>query len=900
MSVDTVCPNRVAEITSNIQRLFESGDVVELRCLGPGKALSGFFNDWEALAYHALAAEDLGYACYFGLSPRNPKKCFPTNELEPGKTASVKDILRRRWFLVDVDPQRPGGVCSTNAEKKAATAVLKEAVHWLCKVQGWPAPLLADSGNGHHALFRVDLPPEDDRLVERCLSTLASKFSKKQAKIDTGVFDSARICRLYGTKNCKGESTPERPHRVSRLLGTNNAKPVPIEKLEAVALLALTTPVNSANSMDRVSNFGFDSQDRCAATMARMLNKDRDDDKPPIEDYEIPLYAKKWMNDQPLAVSGDGGDKQTFKVACGLIVGHGLSINEARPILEEYNENLSGAGEEPWTENELEHKLQYADRAAENDPDRVGWMLRQITGNKEGEQRGTQVQQLLKIIESQAELWHTPDDHLPFASVKMTDHTANLAVRGKAFEEWLGGAFYRATGTVANREALANAVQTASGLALFEGDQHPVFVRVAGHDGKIYLDLANKKWEVIEIDANGWRVITNPPVKFRRPGGTLPLETPVSGGTIDELRPFLNVTDEDFMLLVAWLLMVLSPDGDYPILILNGEQGSAKSTVCRLLRSLIDPNKAPLRRFAKTDDLLLAANNSQILAFDNLSRVKNDNSDLLCSIATGLGDAKRELYTDLNEIIIQVRRPVMINGITNVATRGDLLDRCLVVTLPSLADKQTGDEEEPAYPDEHYSARDVYEPQFKVVKPAILGALLDGAVHALANKHKVSGKRLPRMADFARWVMAGVGAFGWDQTTFRAAYANNRQASKGIAAEDSAIVPVLRRVLEDIGNWSGTATQLLDHLDRAASLNERTRGWWPKKPQNLSEELARLAPILRAEDIHIKIGRRPGGMRERFIDIRKLETGTTGPALSSRKNGKKTREKTAQKQEEGL
>ncbi|MFV1968854.1 MAG: hypothetical protein ACC628_25835, partial [Pirellulaceae bacterium] len=150
-----------------------------------------------------------------------------------------------------------------------------------------------------------------------------------------------------------------------------------------------------------------------------------------------------------MADSGEGGDKQTFKVACGLTVGHGLSIGEARPILEEYNEKLEAAGEEAWTEDELAHKLDYTERAAESDPERVGWMLRQKRANKDGEQHATQVQQLLSIIESQTELWHTPDDHQPFASVKMVDHTANLAVRGKGFEEWLGDAFYRATGTVA-------------------------------------------------------------------------------------------------------------------------------------------------------------------------------------------------------------------------------------------------------------------------------------------------------------------------------------------------------------------------------------------------------------------------------------------------------------------
>ena len=118
--------------------------------------------------------------------------------------------------------------------------------------------------------------------------------------------------------------------------------------------------------------------------------------------------------------------------------------------------------------------------------------------------------------------------------------------------------------------------------------------------------------------------------------------------------------------------------------------------------------------------------------------------------------------------------------------------------------------------------------------------------------------------------MAGVGAFGWKKPFFRVAYANNRLVAKGIAAEDSPIVPALRRFIDKEGDWRGRATRLLEQLNSISSGNERKQEFWPATPAHLSGELMRLAPVLRAEAIHITRGRRPGDQRERFIEIRRV------------------------------
>ena len=134
-------------------------------------------------------------------------------------TTSDADILRRRWLPIDIDPLRPSGVSSTDEEHGLALAKADEVARWIAGL-GFPEPVRADSGNGAHLLYRIDLPNDEaaTALVKSCLATLDALFSDERVTVDTANFNAARIWKLYGTVSRKGDNTPERPHRRSRIL----------------------------------------------------------------------------------------------------------------------------------------------------------------------------------------------------------------------------------------------------------------------------------------------------------------------------------------------------------------------------------------------------------------------------------------------------------------------------------------------------------------------------------------------------------------------------------------------------------------------------------------------------------------------------------------------------------
>jgi putative DNA primase/helicase len=173
-------------------------------------------------------------------------------------------------------------------------------------------------------------------------------------------------------------------------------------------------------------------------------------------------------------------------------------------------------------------------------------------------------------------------------------------------------------------------------------------VSVGQHEGKVFIDLGNPGWAAVKVTAAGWSINRNPPLKFLRSSSMRSLPEPERGGMIEELRGFLNVqSDGDFMLTIAWLVAALNARGPYPVLVLNGEQGTGKSVFSRMIRSLVDPSAASIRSVPKDDrDLVVSASNSLVLAFDNLSGVPGWFSDALSRLATQSGFATRMLHTN--------------------------------------------------------------------------------------------------------------------------------------------------------------------------------------------------------------------------------------------------------------
>lgn len=276
-----------------------------------------------------------------------------------------------------------------------------------------------------------------------------------------------------------------------------------------------------------------------------------------------------------------------------------------------------------------------------------------------------------------------------------------------------------------------------------------VSLRVAQDADEIVLDLGDARWRGVRISRDGWRVEAHGKTTFRRASTSLPLPEPTCGGDLRRLRQYVRCDDETWPLLAAWLVAALRPRGPYPILLLTGEQGASKTTTARMLRALVDPSILTVRSEPRdARDLMIAAKHSYVVALDNLSRVSSDVADALCCLSTGGGFAARALYSDSDEAAVAVSRPVILTAIEDIATRGDLLDRALIVRLRAI-------------PESERRAEDELWADFEAARPALVGALCDAASLALRRLEAVRSERheLTRMADFHLWSLAAELAF---------------------------------------------------------------------------------------------------------------------------------------------
>jgi hypothetical protein len=240
-------------IAQNLRLLLAERQVAELRILDASTkdyrnlhTVNGFFDSGHVDQFARAAAFYSGKAkgIYFTINPLKPdilnRRRNRIAKAEKGDCASDGNVLARRWLPIDADPVRDAKVSATDEEKAAALMTTHMIRDYLHAEFNWPDPVHIDSGNGYHLLYAIDLPPDDGGLVQRCLNALAQKFSTKEVKIDTSVFNPGRIWKIPGTLACKGDPSPDRPHRLAAILepdpGTDpQLVPVTKEQLEALA-----------------------------------------------------------------------------------------------------------------------------------------------------------------------------------------------------------------------------------------------------------------------------------------------------------------------------------------------------------------------------------------------------------------------------------------------------------------------------------------------------------------------------------------------------------------------------------------------------------------------------------------------------------------------------------------
>ena len=384
--------------------------------------------------------------------------------------------------------------------------------------------------------------------------------------------------------------------------------------------------------------------------------------------------------------------------------------------------------------------------------------------------------------------------------------------------------------------------------ARFEGHEEEVHLRVArAANDNIEIDLGGDDGQCVRVGPDGYEV-TSPTVKFIRPSGIGQLPNPEPGGNIGELWTVLNMADQSDQTLVAsWMVSAMKPEGPHAILILQGEQGSAKTTAMNTLRSLIDPFAAVKRSMPTSEkDLFIAADRNWAMSFDNLSFMKGNISDALCRIATGGSFATRELYTTFGEKVIEVSRPIILNGIDDIATRMDLLSRSILVTLPVI-------------PKSKRKTMLELDKALAVMAPRIFGVLLDALSCAIRNRDTVRLSGLPRLADFVQFASASESSFGFQPGAVAAAMEENQKdATANALALDTIGSALLEHIADSPENsWRGTASELYQLLTPEFKIPKT----WPVDAASFSKRLIRLFAALLDRGVEIDRIRVSGGER---------------------------------------
>ena len=473
---------------------------------------------------------------------------------------------------------------------------------------------------------------------------------------------------------------------------------------------------------------------------------------------------------------------------------------------------------------------------------------------------------LVRLALEHAVLFHDRSQE-PYALIEAGGHKETHRIGSRYFKRWLSKLYYEDANAKPERSPDESTLAPPSARCRATTAQSPTpkrsgtrcsnskasrcskgrstrFTSAIAQLGEyIYLDLGDEAWRGVEITRTGWKVIDAPPVRFIRPEGMLPLPEPVAGGELSKLREFLNVSDDDWPLVAGYEIGLTRPRGPYPVLELLGEQGSAKSSAGRFIRRVVDPYSPLDRGQPRSEhDLVIAASRQWVMSYDNLSWLPDWLSDAFARISTGGGFGARALYTDDEEKRFDAMRPIILNGIEDLASRGDLLDRAIIVNLQPIEDEARKEESE-------------LEAEFLEAWPKLLGAVLDGTVTALANVGDVKIDRLPRMADFTVWVVAAEPALGIEEGSFLDAYRGNREEAAAVALEASIVAVELRRFMQDRKSWGGIATDLLREVNNLVDEDVKALKEWPKTGRGLSGKLRRLAPGLRRSGIRLEFDR---------------------------------------------
>src|SRR5215204_4288899 len=446
---------------------------------------------------------------------------------------------------------------------------------------------------------------------------------------------------------------------------------------------------------------------------------------------------------------------------------------------------------------------------------------------------------------------------------------------------WLRRLMWQEEGRSVSGESLKMAAGTLSAHAEFSGESRELYTRAAWHEGVLYYELRPGK--VVRAGPGGWTFEAHPPVLFRHYVNLKPLPDPEAGGSLDVLDGLVNLKSErDRRLFKAYLVTLPLEHVGRPILNASGAMGSGKTTIGRVVKRNWDPTAPETVRFDPRD-FLQKAMHVYVVMLDNQNTIPEWAADTLCRLVTGEADSKRRLYTDDEDVIIELRRTVILNGINVPTDRGDVLDRSLVVELERIPDGERKTEEE------------LWE-RFEAEHPKLLGALFDTLSKAIALKPSLKLSRSPRLADWGEYAAAVYEVMGWGAETFLKDWDEVVRVQNQATLDGSPVAQAIIKLMEEHDECSETSSRmhaLLKEIAEVQGVDVARDKAWPKSARWLWRRIKEVLPLLVAAGIEASRGRDESAKQ---ITLRKIPTndGSDGSGSKSCTDKGETHANTAQ------
>lgn len=484
----------------------------------------------------------------------------------------------------------------------------------------------------------------------------------------------------------------------------------------------------------------------------------------------------------------------------------------------------------------------------------LGEALMEIT-EKTQNKKPSQVELLLKIAASLT-LFHD-QNKTPYTFI----NNETIPLSASKLKDYLSHQFYRAERKAPNSDTLNQCLNVLKGKALFESPKIELFNRIADKDGAFWYDLCDGR--AVKITSDGWEITNNFPILFRRYTHQQPQTEPSRNGNAWDIFKYLNIHEENHLLVLVYVISCFIPDIPHPIFHPHGQHGAGKTTLCNVIKRLCDPSSIEAIITPRdATQLIQVLAHHHVCLFDNMSDLPVWMSDILAQACTGGGFSKRQLFTDDDDIVYQIKRCIGINGINLLISRSDLMDRSILLHLDRIDPSKRKDEK-------------VLWTEFEKDKAGILGGIFSVLSAAIREYPSINPNRLPRMADFARWGYAITKALGRDVNEFSKAYQLNIERQNEEVIANNTLAQAVLRFMEGKEVWEGTIKEAYQALSDIAR-PDKSDGTFPKTERGLRKQLNRIKTNLADVGICFTIGDRTDrGIPISFQHNKKSSTFTT-------------------------